>query len=127
SFYEQLGVTAPVVPLHACEGSATGQMAEVLKQFATIVQEHRPSVVVVVGGSDSALACALAARKKHCRVVHVDAGWRGDARQGGDALNSMLVDRLAELFYACETGDYLNLIREGVADSNVKHVGSLLV
>jgi UDP-N-acetylglucosamine 2-epimerase len=124
-FCEQLGVSGTVVPLHASEATATGQMAEVLKQFATIVDEHRPSLVIVAGASDSALACALAARKKRCRVVHVDAGWRGDAGDP-DALNSVLIDRTAELYYPSDMPAYLNLVREGIAEANVLHAGSLL-
>jgi UDP-N-acetylglucosamine 2-epimerase len=124
-FCEQLGVAGAVVPLHASETSAAGLMAEVLKQFATIVDEHRPSLVIVAGAGDSALACALAGRKKRCRIVHVDAGWRGDASHG-DALNSLLIDRIAELYYPADTPAWLNLVREGVAEANVLHAGSLL-
>ncbi|HMC15807.1 MAG TPA: UDP-N-acetylglucosamine 2-epimerase, partial [Albitalea sp.] len=100
---------------------------EVLKQFGTIVDEHRPSLVIVAGASDSALACALAASKKQCRVVHVDAGSRAPAMSPPEALNSALIDRVAELFYPSDTSGYVSLIREGIAEANVQHVGNLLV
>ncbi|HEX6707585.1 MAG TPA: XrtA/PEP-CTERM system-associated ATPase [Albitalea sp.] len=126
-FHAQLGIDMTSLGLEVCEALPTDQIAEVMKQFGMVVEEHRPGAVLVVGGSESALACALVGRKKDCRVVHVEAGSRAQSGGAGGAVNDVLIDRMADAFYPAEMPAYLSLIREGVADADVQHAGSLLV
>src|SRR6185369_372233 len=58
-FHARLGIDIASVGLEACEASSTDQIAEVMKQFGMVVEEHRPGAVLVLGGSESALACGL--------------------------------------------------------------------
>ena len=125
SFFSALGLDPPVLGLEIVESNAANRMAEVIRQFAQTMEDHRPSAVVVIGASDSALACSLVASKKGCTIVHIEAGVRA-ALASNDALNALLIDRVAQRLYAARMSDYLNLIREGVSETHVQHGGSLL-
>ncbi len=125
SFFSALGVHAPVLALEIAEATAANQVAEVIRRFAQLVDDHRPSAVLVIGSSDSALGCSLVASKQHCRLVHIEAGARF-ASSSKDGVNALLIDRLAQLFYAARMSDYLNLIREGVSETQLHHTGTLL-
>jgi general secretion pathway protein A len=121
------GVDVPRVALEIAEAGPTEQIAAVVRQFAQVVDEHRPDGIVLIGGSDGALACGLVGRKKGCRIVHIEAGMRAAAVGAEEAANSVLLDRMADVFYPSEMPAYLTLVREGVADANLQHVGSLLM
>ncbi|WP_280154002.1 XrtA/PEP-CTERM system-associated ATPase [Piscinibacter sp. XHJ-5] len=125
--HRHFGVDVPVVALEISEADPTEQIASVMKQFAQLVDEHRPDAVLVIGGSDGALACGLVGRKKGCRIVHVEAGARAAAVGVDEAANSVLLDRMADVFYPAEMPAYVALVREGVGDAHLQHVGSLLV
>lgn len=125
ALFAQLDVAAPVIRLDDPKSTATDQIAEVLRRFAPLVEQHRPGTIVVAGSSNTALACSLVANKTGCRLVHLDAGWRGKGAQARDAVNSVLIDRLADVFYPSETSTYLNLIREGIGEANIEHAGRL--
>jgi UDP-N-acetylglucosamine 2-epimerase (non-hydrolysing) len=63
------------------------QTAEVMKRFEPLLDEHRPSCVLVVGDVNSTLACALVAVKKGVPVVHVEAGLRSGDRRMPEEIN----------------------------------------
>jgi general secretion pathway protein A len=125
SLLPEPGVSAAVIHLDANEASATDRIADVLKRFAPLVDQYRPSTIVVAGCGNSALACSLVASKAGCHLVHIEAGWRDKGVRASEAVNSVLIDRIAEVFYPSETTAYLNLIREGVSEANVEHAGHL--
>jgi general secretion pathway protein A len=126
SFFSALGLDPPVIALEIAEANAASLMAEVIRRFAQTLENHRPSAVVVIGASDSALACSLVASKKGRPLFHIEAGVRA-AAPSNDELNASLIDRVAQAFYAASMADYLNLIREGVSEKQLQHAGSLLV
>jgi len=121
-----LGILSPTLAIDAGEAPGSELMADALKRFATLIDEHRPGAVVVDGASDVALACALAAAKKGCRVIHVDAGRRIATPAAEDPLNNVLIDRIAELYYPCDTPAYVQLLRDGVEEGSVCQAGDLM-
>ena len=59
--FEDLGLPTPDVNLEVGSGSHAVQTAEVMKRFEPVMDEHRPSLVLVVGDVNSTLACSLVA------------------------------------------------------------------
>lgn len=114
----KLGAAALEIPIEETPFAAE-HIAEALTRFSRIVSQHRPCAIVVTGSSDSALACSLVANKAGCRLVHIDAGCRGKGTREAESVNSLLIDRMAHLFYAVDASNYSNLIREGVAGDDV--------
>ena len=109
-----LALPAPDVNLEVGSGSHAVQTAEVMKRFEPVIDQYRPSCVVVVGDVNSTLACSLVASKKHVPVVHVEAGLRSFDRSMPEEINRVLTDQIAALLYTTERSAHANLAREGI-------------
>ena len=92
-----LGLPAPDVSLEVGSGSHAIQTAEVMKRFEPVIDQYRPSCVVVVGDVNSTLACSLVASKKQVPVAHVEAGLRSFDRSMPEEINRVLTDQIAAL------------------------------
>lgn len=103
------------------------QTAEVMKRFDPLIDEYRPSAIIVVGSSDSALACSLVASKRAVPVLHIEAGLRSFDRSMPDEVNRVLTDQLADVLYTTGRSAHYTLTREGIPADRVQFVGNLLV
>jgi len=110
-------------------GSATHavQTAEVMRRFEPIVDDLKPSCVVVVGDVNSTLACTLVAVKKGVPVAHVEAGLRSFDRAMPEEINRVLTDQVADVLYTTERTAEGNLLREGVAAERIVFVGNVMI
>ena len=110
-------------------GSATHavQTAEVMRRFEPVVDDHRPSCVVVVGDVNSTLACSLVASKKGVPVAHVEAGLRSYDRSMPEEINRVLTDQIADVLYTTERLAHDNLAREGIAAQRAHFVGNVMI
>jgi UDP-N-acetylglucosamine 2-epimerase (non-hydrolysing) len=105
-------------------GARTGS---VLVEMQRVLREVAPAVVVVAGGLDSTLGCALAAARQGVHVVHLEAGLRSFEWSTADEINRTLIDRLARTLLVSHPAAADNLAAEGVPTRAVHHVGSTLV
>ena len=62
-----MGIPAPPVNPEVGSGSHASQTAEILKRIEPVLEEHRPHVVVVVGGR-KLNDCAFASKAKAGKV-----------------------------------------------------------
>ena len=110
-------------------GSATHavQTAEVMRRFEPVLDEHRPSCVIVVGDVNSTLACTLVAAKKQVPVAHVEAGLRSFDRSMPEEVNRVLTDQISDLLYTTERSAHANLAREGIDPARAVFVGNLMI
>lgn len=114
-FFEELAVPPPRYNLgiHSLShGAMTGRMLEGLE--AVIVGE-RPAAVLVYGDTNSTLAGALAARKLHVAVAHVEAGLRSGNLRMPEEVNRALTDRVSDLLCCPTRRAVENLHAEGFA------------
>jgi len=125
--FVDLGLSAPDVNLEVGSGSHASQTAEVMKRFEPVIDQYRPSCVVVVGDVNSTLACALVASKKRVPVAHVEAGLRSFDRSMPEEINRVLTDQIAALLYTTERSAHANLAREGITGDRVHFVGNLMI
>ncbi len=101
--YDQLGVRPPDAFLDVGSGTHAIQTAAILIACERWLEEHRPRVAIVIGDTNSTLACALAAAKLRVPVAHVEAGLRAADRLMAEEINRRLVDAIADLLLApCE-------------------------
>ncbi len=99
-------------------------MADVVRCFEPVLDELHPSLVVVAGGSESALACGLVAAKRSVPLAHLEAGLRSFDRLAPSELNRQLLDQAADLLFTSEHDAGGNLAREGIAADRIHFVGS---
>lgn len=99
-FYEQLGVQRPDHFLEVGSGQHAVQTAAILTRAATAFEQARPSLVVVIGDTNSTLGCALAATQMRIPVVHVEAGLRAKDRAMAEEINRRVVDAVSDLLCA---------------------------
>ncbi|MCI1193120.1 UDP-N-acetylglucosamine 2-epimerase (non-hydrolyzing) [Calidifontimicrobium sp. SYSU G02091] len=125
--FDDLRLPRPDVNLEVGSGTHAVQTAEVMKRFEPVVDQHRPSCVVVVGDVNSTLACTLVAVKKHVPVVHVEAGLRSHDRRMPEEINRVLTDQVADRLYTTERSALVHLQREGVPAERVVFVGNVMI
>jgi hypothetical protein len=101
-------------------------MASVLSRFDALLGELKPGVAIVLGDSDAALVCSLAANKRGIRVLHADGQVRSQGERRAAALNGALIDRIASLIVTNRISDHSTLSREGIPAERVLCLGSLL-
>ncbi|PHV12120.1 non-hydrolyzing UDP-N-acetylglucosamine 2-epimerase [Chitinimonas sp. BJB300] len=125
--FEDLQLPKPDINLGVGSGSHTLQTAEVMRHFEPVVDEYKPSCVLVVGDVNSTLACSLVAAKKGIRVVHIEAGLRSYDRAMPEEINRVLTDQMADRLYTTERSALGNLVREGIAADRVSFVGNVMI
>jgi len=125
--FADLELPTPDVNLEVGSGTHAVQTAEIMRRFEPVLDEIRPSCIVVVGDVNSTLACSLVAAKKGVPVVHVEAGLRSFDRAMPEEINRVLTDQIADRLYTTEHTALANLEREGIAAERVRFVGNVMI
>lgn len=126
-FFEELGIPAPAYNLgigSLSHGQMTGRQLERVEE---VLLDANPSLVLVYGDTNSALAGALAAAKLGIPVAHVEAGLRSWNRAMPEEVNRVLVDHLADIAFAPTRTAVANLAAEGIRGDRVHHVGDVML
>lgn len=112
-FFKQMDIPKPTYFLNINSlghGAMTGRM---LEQIEKVLLDEQPDLVIVYGDTNSTLAGALAAKKLHIPVAHVEAGLRSYNMRMPEEINRILTDRISDLLF-CPTSEALsNLEKEG--------------
>jgi UDP-GlcNAc3NAcA epimerase len=112
-FFSEMEIPKPKynLSIHGLShGAMTGQM---LEKIEAILVVEKPELVVVYGDTNSTLAGALAAKKRHMKVVHIEAGLRSFNMKMPEEINRILTDRISDLLL-CPTDTAIeNLQLEG--------------
>ena len=112
-FFEEMQIPTPRYHLNInsmSHGAMTGRMLEGIEP---ILLNEKPDFVMVYGDTNSTLAGALAAKKLHIKVVHVEAGLRSFNMKMPEEINRILTDRISDIL-CCPTDKAVeNLKREG--------------
>ena len=98
--YDQLGVRPPDAFLNVGSGSHAVQTAAILTACEAWLDAHRPRIAVVIGDTNTTMACALAAAKTRVPVAHVEAGLRAADRLMAEEINRRVVDAVAHWLFA---------------------------
>lgn len=125
--FDDLRLPQPDINLGVGSGSHAVQTAEVMKRFEPVVDDRKPSCILVVGDVNSTLACTLVGVKKGVPVVHVEAGLRSYDRAMPEEINRVLTDQVADRLYTTERSAAANLHREGIADERIRFCGNVMI
>lgn len=126
-----LDAPPPDVLLDVGSASHAVQTARVMERFETVLLEHCPAWVVLVGDVNSTLACALVTAKLReqldCRIAHVEAGLRSRDWRMPEEVNRVLTDRLSDLLLTPVEEAADNLVAEGMAAVRTEFVGNVMI
>lgn len=125
--FADLNLPPPDINLEVGSGTHAVQTAEVMKRFEPVLDDLKPSCVVVVGDVNSTLACTLVAVKKGVPVAHVEAGLRSGDRTMPEEINRVLTDQVADRLYTTERTASDHLQREGVDPTRVCFAGNVMI
>lgn len=119
-FFDEMSIPKPNINLaiHGLNhGAMTGQMLEKIESFLI---DEQPDWVLVYGDTNSTLAGALAAKKLHIKVAHVEAGLRSYNMKMPEEINRILTDRISDILFCPTINAINNLHIEGYKSTNVK-------
>ena len=102
-----------------------GKISSIMMSYENQILIDPPHLVVVLGNSDSAMACSMVAARRGIRVAHIDAGLRGFDSTLVEEQNDMLIDRLSTYLFTSNEESVINLIREGYDSTQMFEMGSL--
>lgn len=127
-FFEEMGIPKPDFKLDVNgkgHGAMTGQM---LTEIEEILISEKPDMVLVYGDTNSTLAGALAAKKLHIPVAHVEAGLRSFNMRMPEEINRILTDRISDLLFCPSENAIENLKDEGYDNINTEiyNVGDVM-
>jgi UDP-N-acetylglucosamine 2-epimerase (non-hydrolysing) len=125
--FEDVGLLRPSHNLGIGSGTHAEETAKALVGLEALFKKLKPSLVLVQGDTNSALAGALAASKLHIPVGHVEAGLRSFDRRMPEEKNRVLTDHLSDLLFAPTRTSYRNLTSEGIPSERISLTGNTIV
>lgn len=122
-FFADLGLRKPDYFLNAAGGNATVTAGKILEAIDPVLEETKPEAFLVLGDTNSCL-CAIAAKKRHIPVFHMEAGNRCFDHRVPEETNRKIVDHISDinLCYSSIAREYL--LKEGLPPDQVIKTGS---
>ena len=122
-FFEDLNLRKPDYFLNAAGGNATVTAGKILISIDPILEEVQPDAFLVLGDTNSCL-CAIAAKKRHIPIFHMEAGNRCFDQRVPEESNRKIVDHTSDinLTYSSIAREYL--LREGLPADRIIKTGS---
>jgi UDP-GlcNAc3NAcA epimerase len=112
-FFDEMQIPTPKynLDIHGLtHGAMTGRMLEGIEG---VIMQEKPNLVMVYGDTNSTFAGALAAKKLHTRVAHVEAGLRSFNMRMPEEINRILTDRISDWLFCPTENAVENLKLEG--------------
>lgn len=122
-FFEDFKLKKPDYFLNAATGTAIETVGNILIKIDPILEEVKPNAFLVLGDTNSCL-CAIAAKRRHIPIFHMEAGNRCFDQRVPEETNRKIVDHTADinLTYSDIAREYL--LREGLPADRVIKTGS---
>lgn len=122
-FFEDFKLKKPDYFLNAAVGTAIETVGNILIKIDPILEEVQPDAFLVLGDTNSCL-CAIAAKRRHIPIFHMEAGNRCFDQRVPEETNRKIVDHTSDinLTYSDIAREYL--LREGLPADRIIKTGS---
>ena len=122
-FFQDFHLKKPDYFLNAATGTAVETIGNILVKIDPILAEVEPDALLVLGDTNSCL-CAIAAKRRHIPIFHMEAGNRCFDQRVPEETNRKIVDHTADinLTYSDIAREYL--LAEGLPPDQIIKTGS---
>ena len=123
-FFHEMEIPKPKYNLDInslSHGAMTGRMLEEIEKILLL---EKPDWTVVYGDTNSTIAGALAAKKIHIKVAHIEAGLRSFDMRMPEEINRILTDQISDILFCPTQTAVDNLEKDGFSIKNSKVVMS---
>ena len=122
-FFKDFNLNKPDYFLDAATGTAVETIGNILVKIDPILEEAKPDAFLVLGDTNSCL-CAIAAKRRHIPIFHMEAGNRCFDQRVPEETNRKIVDHISDinLTYSDIAREYL--LREGLSADRIIKTGS---
>jgi len=122
-FFKDFKLKKPDYFLNAATGTAVETIGNILVKIDPVLEEVKPDAFLVLGDTNSCL-CAIAAKRRHIPIFHMEAGNRCFDQRVPEETNRKIVDHIADinLTYSDIAREYL--LREGLPADRIIKTGS---
>ena len=122
-FFEELGVRPPDAVMGVRAATAGGQIAQILERSESLLLEHRPDRLLILGDTNSGLS-AMVARRLGIPVYHMEAGNRCYDDRVPEEVNRRVIDHCSSVLMPYTERSRANLLREGIAGERIFVTGN---
>jgi len=122
-FFKDFNLKKPDYFLNAATGTAIETIGNILIKIDPILEEVKPDAFLVLGDTNSCLT-AVAAKRRHIPIFHMEAGNRCFDQRVPEETNRKIVDHIADinLPYSSIAREYL--LSEGIPADRIIKTGS---
>jgi UDP-N-acetylglucosamine 2-epimerase len=122
-FFKDFNLRKPDYFLNAATGTAVETIGNILVKIDPIMEEVKPDAFLVLGDTNSCLT-AIAAKRRHIPIFHMEAGNRCFDQRVPEETNRKIVDHTSDinLTYSDIAREYL--LREGLPADRIIKTGS---
>ncbi|WP_341301633.1 UDP-N-acetylglucosamine 2-epimerase (non-hydrolyzing) [Lysinibacillus sp. FSL H8-0500] len=124
-FFDELNIPKPDYDLGIGSDSHGLQTGRMLIAVEEVVDKERPDAILVYGDTNSTLAGAIVASKRHIPLIHIEAGLRSYNKLMPEELNRVMTDHVSNILFTPTETAVLNLQKEGIEES-VHTVGDVM-
>lgn len=122
-FFKELEIRKPNYYLDVDSSSLATTLAETLIKSEKVLIKEKPSAVLILGDTNSAIS-AVIAKRMHIPVYHMEAGNRSFDENVPEETNRRLVDHVADFNLAYTEHARRNLLSEGLHPRQITVTGS---
>jgi len=122
-FFDELGVRKPDALMGVRGATAAAQLGQILERTETLLLEHRPDRLLILGDTNSGMS-AIVARRLGIPVYHMEAGNRCYDDRVPEEVNRRVIDHCSSVLMPYTERSRENLLREGIPGERIYVTGN---